>query len=391
MGIRILDGKEALMKAVSIVALDTHCATTEIGVMTACGRMTRRERCPTTIPDLVEKIKKVSRPREVILEEGPLADWIGRELKEYVDRITICDPRRNHLIAKDSDKDDPIDVEKLAQLYRGGYIKAVHHPDSLERVVFKRHVALYHDSVRQRVRLANRLGAEFRHYGVFLSESQFAEATKRRELLERLPKHAVIRSDLQCLFKSYDAMVERVTTMKRSLVQMSKKEPQIVRFHALPGIKWIRASTFFAYVDTPWRFKSKSALWKYLGIGLERWKSGAGPERVRLPRQVNHSLKSMILGAAKHALSLERVGNRFGEEPFCRPVPEVAGWRIDAPPGPPQRGSKPSGGDVGHVEKWRRLPARGGRCGGEGARRGRGAVDEGSLGFAWAAESHGWH
>lgn len=310
MGIRILDGKEALMKAVSIVALDTHCATTEIGVMTACGRMTRRERCPTTIPDLVEKIKKVSRPREVILEEGPLADWIGRELKEYVDRITICDPRRNHLIAKDSDKDDPIDVEKLAQLYRGGYIKAVHHPDSLERVVFKRHVALYHDSVRQRVRLANRLGAEFRHYGVFLSESQFAEATKRRELLERLPKHAVIRSDLQCLFKSYDAMVERVTTMKRSLVQMSKKEPQIVRFHALPGIKWIRASTFFAYVDTPWRFKSKSALWKYLGIGLERWKSGAGPERVRLPRQVNHSLKSMILGAAKSAIA-------SGKNPFA--------------------------------------------------------------------------
>ncbi|MEK7711326.1 MAG: hypothetical protein AAB341_05460 [Planctomycetota bacterium] len=41
--------------------------------------------------------------------------------------MAVCDPRRNHLIAKDSDKDDSIDVEKLAQLYHGGYIKRVHH------------------------------------------------------------------------------------------------------------------------------------------------------------------------------------------------------------------------------------------------------------------------
>jgi hypothetical protein len=32
----------------------------------------------------------------------------------------VCNPRRNHLIAKEGEKDDPIDAEKLAQLYRGG-------------------------------------------------------------------------------------------------------------------------------------------------------------------------------------------------------------------------------------------------------------------------------
>jgi hypothetical protein len=28
----------------------------------------------------------------------------------------------------------------------------------------------------------------------------------------------------------------------------------------------------------PWRFRSKSALWKYLGMGLERQRSGKGPD-----------------------------------------------------------------------------------------------------------------
>ncbi|MBI1916970.1 MAG: transposase [Planctomycetes bacterium] len=79
--------------------------------------------------------------------------------------MTVCDPRRNHLIAKDSDKDDPIDAEKLAQLLRGGYLKAVHHPQSLERAVFKQLVLLYHDRVRQQVREANRVMAYLRRHG----------------------------------------------------------------------------------------------------------------------------------------------------------------------------------------------------------------------------------
>jgi len=75
-----------------------------------------------------------------------------------------------------------------------------------------------------------------------------------------------------------------------------------MRFTAVPGIKWVRASTFFAYVDTPWRFPSKQALWKYLGIGLERRRSGGGPERLRVPWEVNGSLKSAIVGAARTAI-----------------------------------------------------------------------------------------
>jgi transposase len=298
------------MERVYTIALDTHCSFTEFVVLTPGGRIRDRGRCAMTIPALVDRVLQVPRPRAVVFEEGPLADWIGRGLAGKVDDLAICDPRRNHLIAKDSDKDDAIDAEKLARLYRGGYIKRVHHAESFERVVFKRRVGLYHDSVRQRVRLANRVMGELRGYGVFVSERCFAEKDERTAFWKLVPAHAVIRADMRCLMHAYDAAVQRAATMRRSLIRLAGKEPQIRRFTALPGVKWIRAATFYAYVDTPWRFKSKQALWKYLGIGLERRHSGAGPEQVHVPWQVNRTLKSSILGAAKSAIA-------SGKNPFA--------------------------------------------------------------------------
>src|SRR4051794_13132652 len=79
------------------------------------GRIIRRERCETTIPALAAALEGVRRPRILTFEEGPLADWLARNLRPHVDRLIVCEPRRNALIAKDSDKDDPIDAERLAQ------------------------------------------------------------------------------------------------------------------------------------------------------------------------------------------------------------------------------------------------------------------------------------
>jgi transposase len=223
-----------------------------------------------------------------------------------------CDPRRNHLIAKESDKDDPIDAEGVGQLCRGGYIKPVHHPQTFERVVFKQQVGLYHDRVRNRVRQANRIIAQLRRHGIVVRETAFAKAGLRGKLLSRLPQNGVLRTQMACLWHGYDSAAEQAQQMRALLLRLARKVPQIRRFIEIPGIGWIRASTFFAYVDTPWRFRSKSALWKYLGLGLERRTSGSGPVQLRVVRQVNRCLKSTLLGAAKSAIASRE--NPFAEQ-----------------------------------------------------------------------------
>jgi len=288
-----------------IIAMDTHCQFVEYVVMTESGRISLRGRCGTTIPELVRIIESVRRPREVVFEEGPLADWLIRELRPHADQVVACNPRRNALIAKESDKDDPIDALKLAQLYRGGFVRLVHHGDSLDRALFKRHVALYHDRVRNRVRLSNRILAECRGYGVFVREAELKKTKDRIEVLKRLPASKLVRMDLKLLLSEYDLACSNIQALRRQLVRAAKAYEPIARFTALPGMKWIRAATFFAYVDTPWRFRSKQALWRYMGIGLERWHSGPGPTLVRVPPSIQacRPLKNVMIGAAMSAIA----------------------------------------------------------------------------------------
>jgi transposase len=299
------------MSRLHYIGADTHCSTTDLAAVTRKGRLTQRERCPTTIAHLRDTLAKLPSPRVVIIEEGPLADWLFRELSERGEEVIVCDPRRNALIARDSDKDDPIDAEKLARLAAGGYLKQVHHPETFERVVFKRRVGLYHDRFRNRVRQANRILAQFRMCGVFIKEADLVES-ERKTLLRRLPRPQIVRDDVLLLLQGYDSAVGQETQLRRGLIQLARRIEPVRRFIELPGIHWIRAATLYAYLDTPWRFKKKTKLFRYLGIGLERRGSGTGPRSVNVTRACNRLLKSMILGAATTAIAAKE--NPFAEQ-----------------------------------------------------------------------------
>ena len=290
------------MQRVYTIGADTHCAFTELAMVSPSGRVIRRERCATTIRDLYGILATVRKPRVTVIEEGPLADWLLRGLGERGETVIVCDPRRNHLIAKDSDKDDAIDAEKLGQLYRGGFVKEIHHSASFDRVVFKRRVGLYHDRVRNRIRQANRLMAQSRQLGVFIHEREFATADDWAACRDRLPPHKMIRNDLDLLWQGYALAAEQVACMRRRVIELARKESIVRRLTALPGVGWIRASTFYAYLDTPFRFKKKQSLWRYMGIGLERRISGEGAEWVRVSQDANRILKYTIMGAAISAM-----------------------------------------------------------------------------------------
>jgi transposase len=300
------------MRSVHIIPLDTHCQSTEYGVMTSSGRVTRRSQCPTTVPALRAVIESVPRPRHVVFEEGPLADWLWRNLREVADEVVVCDPRRNHLIARDGDKDDPIDVEKLGQLYRGNYIRRVYHSESQDQALFKQLVNIYSRRVWESVRLGNQAIYELRRHGLVVTAKALRDPAIRRKVLSDLPDHAALRRAVRLVLAEYDLMRDHAANLRREMIKLGRQYEPIKRFMEVPGIKWVRAVTFFTYIDTPWRFEKRSKLWKYMGIGLERSTSGSGPVRLYVvsPFQASRPLKNMILMAAKSAI-------RQGDNPFA--------------------------------------------------------------------------
>ena len=290
------------MKRGHFIGMDTHCQFCELAVVNHSGAVVRRERCATCIPDVLKLIEQVPRPRSLVIEEGPLASWLWRNLHEAVDQLVVSEPRRNRLIAKDGDKDDDLDAEKLAQLLRGGYVKAVHQVQTLERALLKQYVSLYYHRVRQRVREALRISSLFRQHGVMIRERAFVAEADRAALLARLPEVYRFQEAVAQCWTAYDALVEQEEQWRKQLLAMARQEEVVQRFQAVPGYGWLRAVTFYAYVDTPWRFRSKAALWKYLGVGLQRRHSGNGPEHLGVPVFMHRPLKNVILGAALSAV-----------------------------------------------------------------------------------------
>ncbi|MGD8780372.1 MAG: transposase [Ignavibacteria bacterium] len=83
--------------------------------------------------DPVENLKKIKKQLKEIrgkkiltIEETTTTHWLYVELKEYVEKILICDPYRNSLLSE-VPKNDKIDARKLCQLLRSGMLKEVYH------------------------------------------------------------------------------------------------------------------------------------------------------------------------------------------------------------------------------------------------------------------------
>ena len=289
------------------IGADVHSNHTELAIEKR-GKIVARYSVPTSIPAIVNVLDSLQGKKHLAVEEGPMSGWLYRNLNKKLDNFISSDPRRNKLIASDGDKDDKIDAGKLASLLRGGFLRTIYHSDDDSRAELKHWVSLYHDRVRDAVRSINKIRARCRMHGVIISRSTLHDPASRFNWLMKT-NHNALANQLKMLWIGYDATTKQVKFAKRQLSTLSKKYDIIKQWSLLPGIGLIRATTIFAYLDTPWRFKKKNKLWKYCGVGLQRTTSGTDkkgkpkPARLKLPWAVNRILKNAVLGAALSAIN----------------------------------------------------------------------------------------
>jgi transposase len=280
-------------------------------------RIVMKDRVLTDIPSLREFLGRVPGRKVMVIEEGPLAGWLYRNLRLHVDQFVVSDPRRNRAIYDDGDKTDPLDAAELAALCRSGHVREVYHTIDEGRLALKEAVALHHDRVREAVRQINKLQASCLGHGFRMPRDVRKDRKARRQWLGPLARERpALARQLEILWVGFDAVSMQSKMAKSELMRRSVRYPMIGYWQELPGLGPIRAGTMFAYLDTPWRFKTQKKLWKYCGLGLKRTASGTDkrgrprPGYVHLFRKVNRRLKAMIQGAALSAI-------RQGANPFA--------------------------------------------------------------------------
>ena len=107
------------------IGLDVHQATIVVAVMDSTGKLVMESILETEAATILQFFAGLRGTLSVTFEEGTWSVWLYDLLNPHVDKLVVCNPRKNALL-KDGNKSDRIDARKLAELLRGNQLKPVH-------------------------------------------------------------------------------------------------------------------------------------------------------------------------------------------------------------------------------------------------------------------------
>ena len=194
------------------IGTDIHISTLDFKVVGNLGKVKMAHKVATSAPNFLDFIKSVPAPRQVIIEEGPLAAWLLEICDKNGEHLVISDPKRNKWIGASGEKEDPIDAEKLAQLARGGYIKEIHHPLG-QRRRFRELVTAYHDTNKSIVRIKNKIKAKFLQNGIQCPGKTVYSNKQRAEWRQKLPQEPALLVIIDSLWQQLDQIQDNLETI----------------------------------------------------------------------------------------------------------------------------------------------------------------------------------
>lgn len=277
------------------IGMDAHPSICVFSVVDESGAEIAKYQSPTSGAALIEYIRSIEGPKQLVFEECELSTWLFEILNPEVDKLIVCNPARNTQYKRA--KTDKLDAKNLALLLRGGFLTPVYH-DGSKMEHLRALMSGYQDVVDTGVSLKNRYKSLFRRSGlpargdgVYTDES----------LLKGLPRpdQRFIGRGLYRLIAATEAEREKYCVAMKAI---KRKFPELKLLQGIPGIGEIQAAKILSQVITAERFKDKHKFWSY--CGLVRYKQeSAGKTRGNKRGWGNRMLKCVFKMAAKSALS----------------------------------------------------------------------------------------
>jgi transposase len=251
---------------VKYIGLDVHQSTTVAAVLDSRGKVVMECIVETKASTLLDFLHGLRGELHVTLEEGSWAAWLHDVLQPHVQRLVVCDPRKNALL-KQGNKSDKVDARKLADLLRAGLLSPVYHGESGLRTL--RELARSYMTLTQDVtRVMNRIKAVYRSRGISCASQKIYRARYRDEWLKQL-REPGLRRRAERLYQQLDQLQPLRQQARREMLQESRRHPANRRLKEIPYVGSIRAALLIALLQTPHRFRTKRQLWAYGGLAVE--------------------------------------------------------------------------------------------------------------------------
>ena len=198
------------------IAIDWSIINMAIARMTKKSNKITAINVPSDIVELKVYLKNLRGTKILTIEETTATQWLYPELREYVDKILICDPLRNRLLSE-GPKTDKIDASKLVQLLKANLVKEVYH--STDKFLYLRRVISgYEDLVKAGVRLKNQ------RYSLLRACGKKGDKDKGSELESQGDQFV-----LECLDRQIEAYTKEKKGYEEEFKMLVRKYPEIMK------------------------------------------------------------------------------------------------------------------------------------------------------------------
>ena len=293
------------------IGLDVHQATIVVAVMDSSGKLVMESILETKAATILQFFAGLCGTLSVTFEEGTWSAWLYDLLHCRVDKLVVCNPRKNALL-KDGNKSDRIDARKLADLLRGNLLKPVYHGETGVRML-RELSRSYLTIVKDLSRVMNRLKAVYRSWAIPCAGRDVYYRRHRSQWLAKI-RVAGVRRRAERLYEQLDMLQHLRQQARRELLAESRKHAITAKLRQIPFLGPIRVALAVALIQTPHRFRTKRQLWAYSGLALEtrtsaeyRFVEGQVRRSKKLlsirglNKDHNHDLKGLFKGAATMA------------------------------------------------------------------------------------------
>lgn len=301
------------MRKIAYLSMDVHARNTVMGEMDGNGKFRGNRSFTTSEINIIKALIAVKAKRKfLIIETGPLANWVAQTASAYVTEVFISDSRENALIYKGSVKYDKLDTKKLCRLLRLNEFKEVYRPENDDRAIFKAAVQHYNDLRDQLAAVKKKIKAMYRQWGVIDVFGDTVYSTRGRDKFLALVKQNTICRQLKRLYELMDHTAAMKQQAEETMIALGRKYAEIKEFKKITGIGTVGAHTYDAFIQTPHRFARRNRMWKYCRTGVtDRSSDGKPLGYKRLDKAGIGELKAVSHRAFMAAMKSDNEVKRF--------------------------------------------------------------------------------
>src|SRR5256885_16258816 len=208
------------MSSEKYIGLDVHQATISVAVLDSRGKLVMESIVETKAATILDFFAGLRGTLSVTFEEGTWAAWLYDLLKPHVDKLVVCNPRKNALL-KDGNKSDRIDARKLAELLRLDNLKPVCHGETGVRML-RELARSYLTIVKDLSRVMNRLKALYRSWAIPCAGRDVYYTRHRAEWLGKI-REAGVRRRAEQLYQQLDMLQHLRQQTRGELLAESRK------------------------------------------------------------------------------------------------------------------------------------------------------------------------